>query len=413
MLRTPFYGVSDVRQLWRSATGLVRFVARELVSAAGCFLAGRGSQGGEHVRFALQAIHDDLATLAATRHQSAPLPSSSEVARILIVKLDRVGDMVNTTPVFDLLRERYPDAQLDIVGHPAVLSLLEGDPRLGERFPYKSALYHGGRLLPPGPAVWRLVRTLRKKRYPLVVYLRGSLPFLALAAGARFVAAKFVEGEPVIRRYLKPLGAAVGEGPLPIPSLYVSAESRDRVLAKHPQWARGPSVVIHAVSAALGKQWPLERFARVADELAAAGQARVLFLASPSERDKMSRLQALCRQSHEFETGLRLPEVAGAIAHADVFIGNDSGLAHIAAGVGTREVVVWGAADLNMVRPAGNPDRCTVLYREVPCRAGCPEIRCVSREHLKCLLDIPETEVVAAALAQLRSARTGRGACER
>jgi heptosyltransferase II len=391
-------------QLWHSGIGLVRALTRELGSAIRCLLAGRASEGAEHVRFALQAAHDDLVTLVVSRGHGTPLPSANQVTRILIVKLDRIGDMVNTTPVFDVLRDRYPNVQLDVVGHPAVLTLLDGDPRVAKRFPYTCCLYHGGPVRPPGLAAWRLVRELWSARYPLVVYLRGSFPFLLLGLRSRIVASKFVEGEPVIRRYLKPLNAAGDPGdPLPIPSLHVSSASRALVLSKYPAWGGGPSVVIHAVSAAEGKQWPLERFARVADEISARGEARILFLAAPAERGIVARLQALCKRPHDFETGFGLREVVAAIAHADLFIGNDSGLAHIAAGVQTPEVVVWGAANLDMARPVTPPGNCTVLYRDVACRAGCPEIRCVGPERLKCLVDITAGEVIAAALGYLRA----------
>jgi ADP-heptose:LPS heptosyltransferase len=384
-------------------------VVTDLGAAARCLLAGRTEESAEHVRFAFQALHDDLVTLAAARGQDDPLPPPDRVARILIVKLDRIGDMVNTMPVFDVLRARYPNAALDIVGHPAVLPLLEGDTRVANRFAYKSCLYHGGPLRPPGLAAWRSMRVLWNARYPLVVYLRGSLPLLLLAMRSRIVAAKFLEGEPVIRRYLKPLRAEGNPNdPLPVPSLHMSSASHEQVLSKYPVWSRGPSIVIHAISAAEGKQWPLDRFARIADEIAGHGHARVLFLAAPSEREQVMRIQALCKHPHDFETNFRLPDVVAAIAHADVFVGNDSGLAHIAAGVGTREVVIWGAANLEMARPVTAPNYCTVLHRDLTCRTGCPEIRCVGPEHLKCLLDIGEKEVIDATLDQLRASQQVR-----
>src|SRR6185295_20387887 len=118
------------------------------------------------------------------------------------------------------------------------------------------------------------------------------------------------------RRYLKALRASESPAvPLPVPSLHVSADARARVLSTYPTWASGPSIVILAISGAEGKQWPLERFAAVADELAVSG-ARVLFLASPDEHESMTRLHGLCKRPHDFETGFRLPEVVAAIAHA-------------------------------------------------------------------------------------------------
>ena len=398
--------MADLRKPLRSFFGLLKFIAREIGLAAYCMLRGKRDDSREHIRFALQGLHEDLASFAGRRVHGKPLPPPPMISKILVVKLDRVGDMVNTTPVFDFLRQKYPDATLDIVGHPAVLTLLEDDPRIAERFPYKSALYHTAAMRLPGLAAWKLIRKLRKKQYPLIIYLRGSFPFLLLATRSHFLPSKFVEGEPVIRRYLKPLGApCASNDPLPIPSLYVSDASRQSVLDKYPNLANGPSVIIHAVSAAEGKQWPLERFARIADEIAAKTSAFVLFLATPSEGNRLIKIQALCQRLHRFETGFRLPEVVAAIALADVFIGNDSGLAHIAAAVQTREVVIWGAANLKMARPVAAAEHCSVLYHEVSCRAACPEVRCVSKNHLQCLLEIHEVDVVAQALAYLSAGR--------
>jgi heptosyltransferase-2/heptosyltransferase-3 len=357
----------------------------------------------------MQGLHEDLAALVSQRDKNKPLPPPNLTTRILIVKLDRVGDMVNTTPVFDFLRSRYPDASIDILGHPAVLTLLDDDPRLSGRFAYKSTLYHAGALRPPGFATWTLIRELRRKQYQLIIYLRGSFPLLFLARHSQFISCKFLEGEPVIRRYLKPLGALKEpDGPLPLPSLHVSEASRKRVLEKYPHFASTPNIIIHAVSAAEGKQWPLARFARIADALSIRTTSHILFLAAPSEIDKLEEIRSLCERSHLFETTFRLPDVVAAISMADVFIGNDSGLAHIAAAVGTREVLLWGGANLEMARPVTIANHCTILYRNVPCRTICPEVRCVSRDYLKCLTDIPETEVVTKALEYLSDACVAR-----
>lgn len=394
--------MKGIPQLIRSLLGLIRIQIKQLGLAALYLLQGRRRQAEEHVRIALQALHDDLAALAARGYESRNLPSAAEVSRILIVKLDRVGDMVNTMPVFDFLRSRYPDAELDLVGHPAVLTMVEGDLRIGARFQYKSVLYHDGSMRPPKFSAWRLIWNLSKRHYSLVVYLRGTFPFLFLALRSHFCAAKFVPGEPVVRRYLKPLRAfSTPDDPLPMPSLHVDAASRKTVLAKFPHFASGSNIVIHPVSGAEGKQWPLERFARAADEIARRTRAQILFLAAPSEEVKISQLKNLCREFHYFETGFKLSEVVAAISLADVFIGNDSGPAHIAAAVGTREVIIWGGANLEMAKPVAPPSHCSILYHAVACRAVCPEVRCVSEQPLQCLRKVHESDVVTAVLDHL------------
>jgi ADP-heptose:LPS heptosyltransferase len=94
--------------------------------------------------------------------------------------------------------------------------------------------------------------------------------------------------------------------------------------------------------------------------------------------------------------------VAAMIADCQLFIGNDSGLAHIAAAVGTPVVLIWGAANLAMARPGAPAERCIVLYRDLACRAACPEMYCVNPNHLECLRSVEASEVVDAATRLLR-----------
>lgn len=387
-------------RLVRSATRLVRAVVDDLISAAKAFAAGNRAAAVDLVRRSLQAVHDDILTVLVAR--AAPgLPERDKVGRILIVKLDRIGDMVNTMPVFDVLRARYPAATIDLLAHPAVLTLLDGDSRINNRLPYVSSLYHVVPLRPPGLAGWRLAFSRQLADYSLVVYLRGTFATLPAAARCRTVAAKFVEGEPVITRYLRPLGEHPVNGALPQPRLHVRPETVTRLRASLWGAAAGPHVAIHPISGAEGKQWPLARFAGLADRLHDDLGAAVVFLAAPNERPQLQALEALCTRSHRFETTLRLGEVSGAIKAAQLFIGNDSGLAHIAAGVGTPEVVIWGGSNLEMARPVTPPGFSQVLYRDVPCRATCAEVVCTSPERLRCLTDISEADVLDAARAML------------
>ena len=120
--------------------------------------------------------------------------------------------------------------RLDIVGHPLCLSLFEGDDRVGESIPYKSWLYHAVPIRLPGPRAWWVLLKLVGRRYPLVVYLRGSTPFLFLGLTSRLAAAKFVEGEPIIDRNLKPLEELLGPMTDRQPRLRVQREAAHALL---------------------------------------------------------------------------------------------------------------------------------------------------------------------------------------
>jgi len=346
-------------------------------------------------------LHDDLLLLIAAVQRRLPFwpKPGRQTRRILIVKLDRIGDMVATTPVFDALRDRFPDARLDIVGHPAALALLDGDPRIGERIVFRSWLYHPDRVFPPRWGEWFVPFKLLCRRYPLVVYLRGSFPFLVLGATSRLAATKFIVAEPVIERYTKALEAVLGPIMHADPRLHVDAAAArfaDGLLIATDH-GPGPRVAIHAAASAATKVWPPERYAALADELAERFAANVHFLAGQSEREGLQAIARLARHAHSYHCTLRLPQTVAVIAASDLFIGNDSGLSHIAAAVGTRLVVLWGPANLSMARPKASPANCTILYHDIPCRNECLEFRCHNPVALECLTRTQVADVVAAA----------------
>jgi ADP-heptose:LPS heptosyltransferase len=345
------------------------------------------------------AVHNDILQGIAALQRVVPFwrVPGPELDRILIVKLDRIGDMVTTTPVFDALRARFPNARLDVVGHPVPLTLLANDARIGERIPYRAWLYHPRKWCIPGPSALLLVMKLLWRRYPLVVYLRGSGPFLFLGLTSRLAATKFIVAEPVITRYLKALETVLGPQGRPRARLAVypdAARFAQKLLSSSDI---GPRVAVHSTASSDTKTWPAERFAAVADALATNCSAQVHFFAAPAERQVLDEIARLARHTHRYHVGLELPQVVAAIAASDLFIGNDSGLAHIAAAVETPAVVLWGSANLSMARPEAPPEQCRILYHDLHCRASCPEFRCTNPVHVECMNRIQTDDVVTAA----------------
>jgi ADP-heptose:LPS heptosyltransferase len=386
----------------RSLIKLFGLVIAESLRIVGAVVRGDFPSAAEHARVLAMVVHEDAAQIVVALQQTLPFwrAPRGDVDRILVVKLDRIGDMVNTTPVFDALHEAFPKARLDIVAHPTPLVLLDGDDRIGERIPYRCWYYHPMPIRPLSLAAWWLVIKLLRRRYPLVVYLRGSLPFLALGITSRLAAAKFVVGEPVIQRYLKPIEALLGHKiQNPTTRLRIDPEAArfaHNQLGKRDR-PTGPRVAIHATTLSLTRLWRAERYAAVADELHESCGASVHFFGSPEEKAALENIARLSAHAHVFHDSLRLPQVVAALAACDLFIGNDSALAHIAAAVGTPVVVVWGASSLSMSRPSVPPDRCAVLYHDLPCRAVCPETHCVNAVPLECLTQIQTADVVVEA----------------
>ena len=388
-----------VRKAGRSLLGLIQMLA--VTAWHGMVLLVRGDRRGsaEQMRFFAILVHDDMlaSVVWLQKRWSGDPVGLRGPDRILVVKLDRIGDMINTIPVLDELARRFPRAAIDMVAHPVPLSFFDGDARIRERIVYRSALYHAVPFLPPSWNEWKTVVSLARRRYPLVVYLRGSAPFLLLGARSRFAATKYVMNEHVVERYLKAIRPFVRDARQRPATLHLSADAK-RSAAELLGSTGVLRIAMHATAAVALKEWPLDRYVALADELRRRYRADIHFLASPAERHRLEAALAGSTSKHQVHTSLSLGKVAALIAACDLFVGNDSGLSHVAAAVNTPMVLVWGPANIHEAKPLADPVRCAIEYRAVPCRSRCQEIRCVNDETpMQCLRDVQVQDVLAAA----------------
>jgi len=115
----------------------------------------------------------------------------------------------------------------------------------------------------------------------------------------------------------------------------------------------GPHVVLHPGAGARQKCWPVERFGALARELAADGWAP-LFVLGPVEAERMDA-EACAALAREFAllADVSLPVLAGVLAGARAFVGNDSGPAHLAAAVGAPTLALFGPTRPEHFAPVG------------------------------------------------------------
>jgi heptosyltransferase-2/heptosyltransferase-3 len=150
--------------------------------------------------------------------------------------------------------------------------------------------------------------------------------------------------------------------------------------------------LIHPAAAFATKQWATENFARVAESLDKRGFASVA-IAARQERETLESLlnQARIRIA-AFD--LSLPEVAALAVRSQIFVGNDSGIAHIAAAVGTPSVVIFGSSNTAHWRP-WNKAAAEVVLEAMPCQP-CHGYFCEKFPQPECILRVPVGRVVAA-----------------
>jgi heptosyltransferase-2 len=205
--------------------------------------------------------------------------------------------------------------------------------------------------------------------------------------------------------------AAGGLAPLaPDTSWTVDRKEREagKKLLREAGWKGGPTIAVHLASFAhAAKRWDLERFASVIDLVALETGLEALLLGSASEREVNQATASLVRKARVTDvSGMStLPEVLGLLAEATVFVGNDSGISHLAAAVGTPSVVIFGPTDPEATRPwdgprgDGRPVR-IALVRHAPLCAPC-RFRVCPIDHA-CMTAIGPEDVAAAARSLLQ-----------
>jgi ADP-heptose:LPS heptosyltransferase len=190
------------------------------------------------------------------------------------------------------------------------------------------------------------------------------------------------------------------------PSLRVPADALERVdrLLGARSLGRDGWIAIHPGASAPSRRYAPERFAAVADGLAAAG-VRAVFVGGEDERPLVDGIRAAMRApSHSVAGETDLPALAALLARAPLLLANNSGPAHIEAAVGTPVVSLYALTNPQHT-PWGVPHR--VRNGAVPC-ACCYKSTCPMGHH-DCLR-IPPDEVVRAALELLAETARNPGA---
>jgi len=332
----------------------------------------------------------------------------SDVRKVLLVRLRSIGDTVLATPSAFALKRFLPNAQIDILVEDWVAPVLNSHPHI-----HNVVVLERGGLM----ARARVARELRAANYDVVYNLHGgtTATFLTRATGARhrvgFKTYQYAQlhnhqsPSPLllwgqqkahsVEQQLALLGwTGVPVTDRPRTQLGISAAASERVseLIAGARLDGQKVALIHPAAAFATKQWATENFARVVEFLAERGFASVA-IAAPHEGALLEKLVTEAAVN-VVTFDLSLPEVTALASRSQLFVGNDSGIAHIAAAVGTPSVVVFGSSNIAHWRP-WNSAAAEVVFEEMPCQP-CHGYFCAQFAQPECIRRVPVTRVTAA-----------------
>lgn len=384
---------------------------------------GRQAESQAHAR----AFAPTTSALAALEGEPRPLAPArwdwSAVRRVLVVRLRSVGDTVLATPSLHALRRFLPAARIDVLLEDWVAPLLEGLAEV-DRIVTVRRKSKSSRL--------QVARQLRAENYDVVYNLHGgsTAALLTRATGAPHRVGYADYAYASLHNHAAPPSSELwgreqthsAEQQLALPG-WTGVPVTDRpatrlavmpeAAARVAQRLRDAGVddgdafaLVHPAAAFDTKTWAAENFARAVEHLAARGISAVA-VAAPDESKVIEDVRSQTRSPLVSFTDLSLPELTALAARARLFVGNDSGVAHIAAAVRVPQVVVFGSSNVAHWRPwAQAPSE--VVREEMPC-APCPGYTCSEFDAPECIRRVSVERVTAAIERVLEKARSGHG----
>lgn len=260
---------------------------------------------------------------------------------ILFITNTRIGDAILSSGVLRHLVETYPDARFTVVCGRLPHALFACVPRLARVIVLKKRRFdlHW----------WDLWREVRGTAWDLVVDLRRSFLSYALRARRRCVIGP---ADDSVHRVIHQSSVLGLDAPA-APHIYIGSAHEAAARSLVPDGA--PVLALAPVAAAAAKTWPAENFARLAAAAAAGPCAgwRLAVFGGPGDDSKARALLDARPDAITVFGEADLLTVAAALARCAAFVGNDSGLAHLAAAVGLPTLALFGPSDPVRYAPWG------------------------------------------------------------
>lgn len=266
---------------------------------------------------------------------------------ILFITSNRIGDAVLSTGLIRHLTSQYPNARWTIACGPAAAPLFRAHPGL-ENLHMMTKAKRGGHW-------WQLWQKTYRKRWDLTVDLRRSLISFVLWSRKRKILARPGNDTHRVIELAQTFG--LEENP-PAPKIWLDQEAITQAEAALCRDGRkilgvGPTANWG------GKIWPPERFAELIKSLTAPGRyfenARIALFAGPNEKNLADQLRVLLPPESTIDLvgKLDLLATAAALASCDGYIGNDSGLMHMAAAMNIPTLGLFGPSKPELYAPWG------------------------------------------------------------
>lgn len=339
------------------------------------------------------------------------------INRMLIIRTDGIGDLLNATPAIALLRQNYPSAEITVLARPLNAPIVVGNPdvdrvlvfdRMGEHRQLSKQL--------------QFYRTLRREKFDLVVAMQtATLPHLiAFLTGARYRLGRNQKGfrstltHAWRGKYQKGETHEVDRNLELVRLICQGEDTRQLVLNLLPDEIANAKTLlaswelvdvpflvgIHPGGSSFDKRWPEVHYAELADRLVRHANAKILLLRGPDEAELTQNIQDAMQSDAVVYAPQTIRELGAILSHCDLFVCNDSGPMHLAAALNVQTVAIFGPTDHVAWHPMS--ENASIVRRDMPCWP-CSAHKC--KIGWECTKKLPVEMVWNTTLMNLESSR--------
>ena len=283
-----------------------------------------------------------------------------EAKKILIIRCDHIGDVISSSVVLKPLRKAYPEAIIDVLTSSSGADILKGDPNIDNVISFNAPWFiRNGKRESFLAGVRNMSRAIKKGKYDIAIDLRGDARHILamIISGVRTRISYGITGGGFLLTHEVSYAGLAHEtkrnidllAPLKIFPDKVAVELRsadsdikDAKSLVRESGIKGSYVVIHPVSGRTPKNWSPDKFACIIKFLKDEKSMTPVMIGSMSDKETLEDLGEgtidLCGKTS-------LGMLGPIISEASLFVGLDSGPAHIAAAVGTPTVILFSGTD--------------------------------------------------------------------
>lgn len=284
--------------------------------------------------------------------------------KILVIQQKMIGDVLTSSIMFEVLRAKYPNAQLDYLINTHTLAVVENNPNISNFIFFTKKEEHSKR------ALFKFAKNLRKNNYSVIidVYSKLSSNIITLFSGAntkisyykpyttfvytnnikRYKNTKSKSGLAIVNRLqlLKPLGIEATDVKPKVYLTEAEIKNSKTLLESNGINLKKPLYMISVLGSGDNKTYPFAYMAKVIDRIVEQTKGQLLFNYIPSQKEQAQTIYNLCKEETKqyifFDVfGKSLREFLAITKHCNALIGNEGGAINMAKALDIKTFAIF------------------------------------------------------------------------